>query len=344
MTKLLKIENQKILVTGGAGFIGGALITWLLENTKSHIINVDKLGYASNLSRIDNTIKALNISNYRYKFILADLIDANKVMDIVNKNKPDIIFHLAAESHVDRSIDSPKNFVESNVIGTFNLLEASRIYWQKIHDSNKNIFRFVHISTDEVYGSLGIKGSFTEESSYDPRSPYSASKAASDHFVKAYYHTYGLPILITNCSNNYGPWQFPEKLIPVIISKALSNNFIPVYGDGLNIRDWIYVDDHINALITVLEKGTVGSNYCIGSSEEHTNMDIVKNICSFLDREQPSNQPYSHLIKTVKDRLGHDKRYAIDSSKIRYELGWRPKYKFQDSLEKTIRWYMRNQF
>ena len=344
MTKPLKIENQKILVTGGAGFIGGALITWLLENTKSNIINVDKLGYASNLSRIDHTIKALNISNYRYKFILADLIDANKVLDIVNKNKPDIIFHLAAESHVDRSIDSPKNFVESNVIGTFNLLEASRIYWKTIHDSNKNIFRFVHISTDEVYGSLGIKGSFTEESAYDPRSPYSASKAASDHFVKSYYHTYGLPILITNCSNNFGPWQFPEKLIPVIISNALANKFIPIYGDGLNIRDWIYVDDHINALITVLEKGTVGSNYCIGSSEEHTNMDIVKNICSFLDREQPSNQPYSNLIKTVKDRLGHDKRYAIDSSKIRYELGWRPKYNFKDSLEKTIRWYMRNQF
>ncbi len=343
MNKILKITNQKILVTGGAGFIGGALISWLLKNTQATIINLDKLGYASDLSRINQDIELLNVSSNRYKFVLADLIDNEKIIDLVNDFQPDIVFHLAAESHVDRSIASPRNFLDSNVIGTFNLLDALKNYWLNLAIERKNSFRFLHISTDEVYGSLGSKGYFDERTPYNPTSPYSASKAASDHFVKAFYYTYGIPILITNCSNNYGPWQYPEKLIPVIISNALSNQPIPIYGDGSNIRDWIYVDDHVEGLIFVFEYGLIGNSYCIGSSEEHNNLEIANKVCRGLDVIRPNLQPYENLIKSVNDRLGHDQRYAINSKKIKEKLGWKPRYKFNDALQNTVKWYVNNQ-
>ena len=343
MQEILTISKQKILITGGAGFIGGALIARLLEKTQAIVINIDKLGYASDLDRINQIIKNYRIPINRYKFICADLLDKDKIADLVSEISPDIIVHLAAESHVDRSIISPINFLESNVIGTFNLLEATRFYFQKLSRSNKSSFRFLHVSTDEVYGSLGPEGLFNEESAYNPRSPYASSKAASDHFVQAFFHTYDLPILITNCSNNYGPWQFPEKLIPVIISRAISQQDIPIYGDGLNIRDWIYVDDHIEALLLVLKKGILGNSYCIGANEEHQNIEIAQMICDLLDQIQPCEISYSSLIRSVKDRAGHDKRYAIDSTKIRKNLGWFPENNFSVALKKTVNWYLSNQ-
>jgi len=342
MENKLLPSYEKILVTGGLGFIGGALISKLLENTQANIFNLDKFGYASDSKRIEEKISFLNLSKDRYTFIKADLYDKYYIEEIISELNPDCVFHLAAESHVDKSIISPEKFIQSNVVGTFNLLESIKNNWSKMSKSKKNIFRFLHVSTDEVFGSLGSSGLFNENSAYSPRSPYSASKAASDHIVDAYFHTFGLPILVTNCSNNYGPWQYPEKFIPLIISKCLNSKNIPIYGDGKNVRDWIYVDDHIDALILVMSSGDIGNHYCIGSSEEHTNLEIASIICNFFDDLRPIRMSHSSLISFVEDRLGHDRRYAIDSSKIKQELGWSPKHSFPSGIKETINWYYSN--
>ena len=331
---------MRYLITGGAGFIGGALVRKLIINKKNIVFNLDKLGYASDLESIDNLNKKQNFGNYT--FLNVDLVDKENLYDAIEQANPDVIMHLAAESHVDRSIDEPHHFLESNIVGTFNLLQLAKEYWSNLESEKKENFKFHHISTDEVYGSLGEKGSFNELTSYDPRSPYSASKASSDHLVRAWYHTYNFPVLITNCSNNFGPWQFPEKLIPLVISKALDGKKIPIYGDGLNIRDWLYVEDHVEALILVIQKGKIGESYCIGGYGERTNKYIVELICSILDKRKPANTPYSNLIEYVKDRPGHDKRYSIDSSKINKELGWKSNFKLEESIEKTVNWYLDN--
>ena len=331
---------MRYLITGGAGFIGGALVRKLINNERNIVFNVDKLGYASDLQSIDNLNKKNKFGNYT--FLNIDLKDKDKIYEAIEKTKPDFIMHLAAETHVDRSIDEPYEFLKSNIIGTFNLLQASKEYWSKLTPSKKRTFRFHHISTDEVYGSLGQKGSFDEQTPYDPRSPYSASKASSDHFVRAWFHTYNFPILITNCSNNFGPWQFPEKLIPLVIAKALDGKIIPIYGDGLNVRDWLFVDDHVDGLLLVIKKGKVGESYCIGGNGERTNKYIVEFICSILDKRIPNNAPHSKLIEYVMDRPGHDKRYSIDSTKIQNELGWKSDLSLEKSLEETIDWYLSN--
>ena len=276
---------MRYLITGGAGFIGGALVRKLISNQKNVVFNLDKLGYASDLESIDNLNLKNNFGNYT--FINVDLVDKENLRDAIEKANPDVIMHLAAESHVDRSIDEPHHFLESNIIGTFNLLQLAKEYWSNLETERKENFKFHHISTDEVYGSLGEKGSFNELTPYDPRSPYSASKASSDHLVRAWFHTYNFPILITNCSNNFGPWQFPEKLIPLVISKALEGEKIPIYGDGLNVRDWLYVEDHVEALLLVIQKGVIGQSYCIGGYGEKTNKYIVELICSILDKRKP---------------------------------------------------------
>ena len=331
---------MRYLITGGAGFIGGALVRKLITNERNVVFNLDKLGYASDLESIDNLNKKNNFGNYT--FLKVDLSEKENLYDVIESSKPDVIMHLAAESHVDRSIDQPNHFIESNINGTFNLLQAAKEYLSKLKPNRKNTFRFHHISTDEVYGSLGEEGSFNELTSYDPRSPYSASKASSDHLVRAWFHTYNFPILITNCSNNFGPWQFPEKLIPLVISKALEGKKIPIYGDGLNVRDWLYVEDHIEALLLVIQKGKIGQSYCIGGYGEKTNKFIVELICSILDKKKPRSSSYSELIEYVKDRPGHDKRYSIDSSKIKKELGWKSNYKLENSIEETVDWYLKN--
>ena len=331
---------MRYLITGGAGFIGGALVRKLITNERNVVFNLDKLGYASDLESIDNLNKKNNFGNYT--FLKVDLSEKENLYDVIESSKPDFIMHLAAESHVDRSIDQPNHFIESNIIGTFNLLQAAKEYWSKLKPIRKNNFRFHHISTDEVYGSLREEGSFNELTSYDPRSPYSASKASSDHLVRAWFHTYNFPILITNCSNNFGPWQFPEKLIPLVISKALEGEKIPIYGDGLNVRDWLYVEDHVEALLLVIQKGVIGQSYCIGGYGEKTNKYIVELICSILDKRKPASSPHSKLIEYVKDRPGHDKRYSIDSSKISKELGWKSNFKLEESIEKTVNWYLDN--
>lgn len=331
---------MRYLITGGAGFIGGALVRKLISNQKNVVFNLDKLGYASDLESIDNLNLKNNFGNYT--FINVDLVDKENLGDAIQKANPDVIMHLAAESHVDRSIDEPHHFLESNIVGTFNLLQLAKEYWSNLKPERKENFKFHHISTDEVYGSLGEKGSFNELTSYDPRSPYSASKASSDHLVRAWFHTYNFPVLITNCSNNFGPWQFPEKLIPLVISKALDGKKIPIYGDGLNIRDWLYVEDHVEALLLVIQKGKIGESYCIGGYGERTNKYIVELICSILDKRKPANSSYSNLIEYVKDRPGHDRRYSIDSSKINKELGWKSNFKLEESIEKTVNWYLDN--
>ena len=331
---------MRYLITGGAGFIGGALVRKLISNQKNVVFNLDKLGYASDLESIDNLNLKNNFGNYT--FINVDLVNKENLGDAIQKANPDVIMHLAAESHVDRSIDEPHHFLESNIVGTFNLLQLAKEYWSNLKPERKEIFKFHHISTDEVYGSLGEKGSFNELTSYDPRSPYSASKASSDHLVRAWFHTYNFPVLITNCSNNFGPWQFPEKLIPLVISKALDGKKIPIYGDGLNIRDWLYVEDHVEALLLVIQKGKIGESYCIGGYGERTNKYIVELICSILDKRKPANSSYSNLIEYVKDRPGHDRRYSIDSSKINKELGWKSNFKLEESIEKTVNWYLDN--
>ena len=331
---------MRYLITGGAGFIGSTLVRKLINNERNIVFNLDKLGYASDLESIDNLNKKNNFGNY--SFLKVDLAEKENLYDAIEISKPDIIMHLAAESHVDRSIDQPHLFLESNIIGTFNLLEVAKEYWSKLKPNKKNTFRFHHISTDEVYGSLEAEGSFNELTSYDPRSPYSASKASSDHLVRAWFHTYNFPILITNCSNNFGPWQFPEKLIPLVISKALEGEKIPIYGDGLNVRDWLYVEDHVEALLLVIQKGVIGQSYCIGGYGEKTNKYIVELICSILDKRKPASSPHSKLIEYVKDRPGHDKRYSINSTKIQNELGWKSNFKLEESIEKTVNWYLEN--
>ncbi len=335
---------NRILITGGAGFIGGALIRKLLKESNSHIYNLDKLSYSGDLNSINDLIQSLGgNTKERYKFIKGDISDKHLVENVINQIKPDLIIHLAAETHVDKSIASPDNFILSNIIGTFNLLKSSLKYYEKINEEKQRKFKFIHISTDEVFGSLSEYGIFNEQSKYDPRSPYSASKASSDHLVKAWFHTYNLPTIITNCSNNYGPWQYPEKLIPNIISKALKQKLIPIYGTGKNVRDWLFVDDHIDAILLVADAGMPGKNYCIGGNNEQTNLEVANKICNYLDKINPQNISYKSLIKFVKDRAGHDFRYAIDSKLIKKELNWKPKISFEKGLIITINWYLNNQ-
>ena len=326
---------MKILVTGGAGFIGSAVVR--LAVARGHaVVNVDALTYAACL---DNVAEVAGSPLYAFEH--ADIRDRAAMDRVLGTHRPDAVMHLAAESHVDRSIDGPGTFVETNITGTYTLLEAARKYWTE--SGRPDGFRFHHISTDEVYGSLGETGLFTEDTPYDPRSPYSASKAASDHLVRAWHETYGLPVVVTNCSNNYGPYHFPEKLIPVVILNALAGRPIPVYGQGLNVRDWLYVEDHADALLTVLARGQVGRNYNIGGENEARNIDLVQRICAILDRLRPADRPYSSLIAFVQDRPGHDARYAIDPSRIRSELGWRPSVTLEEGLERTVRWYLDNE-
>jgi len=328
---------MKIIITGGAGFIGSALIRHLISNTEHQVLNIDKLTYAGNLS----SLKEIEASD-RYNFCKADICNAEKMMETVTEFQPDAIMHLAAESHVDRSIDGPGAFVDTNVVGTFNLLSAAQAHWNKLTEDKKGQFRFLHISTDEVYGSLGDTGFFTEETPYDPRSPYSASKAASDHFVMAWFHTYGLPVLMTNCSNNYGPYHFPEKLIPLVILNALDKKPLPIYGKGDNIRDWLYVDDHAKALYNVLKNGNPGEKYNVGGNNERTNLQVVETICDVLDKLVPQENSYRDLITFVADRPGHDQRYAIDSSKLQSELNWKPEHTFETGIRDTVQWYLDN--
>ncbi|MFM2343804.1 MAG: hypothetical protein RLZZ210_412 [Pseudomonadota bacterium] len=329
-----------ILITGGAGFIGSNFVhTWQKQNSES-IVNIDSLTYAGNLYNLEGLL-----NNNLHHFICEDINNFEQIQDIISETKPRAIIHFAAESHVDRSINNPQEFINTNVIGTFNLLEASRIYYASLNEEAQKEFKFIHISTDEVYGSLDKhEPAFTESTPYAPNSPYSASKASSDHLVRSYYHTYGLPCIITHCSNNYGAYQFPEKLIPLIISNALSGKELPIYGDGLNIRDWLHVEDHCEAIITILNKGKIGEVYNIGGCNEKTNIEVVNTICHILDKLKPkqNNQSYKTQIKFVKDRLGHDRRYAIDNSKIKNELNWQPKYTFDIGIKQTVEWYLNN--
>ena len=331
-------EDKRIMITGGAGFIGGNLIRRLLKTTNCKIFNLDNLCYSSDIKSISN----LEESRKRYEFFKIDLKNYALVSEAVNKSRPDLIIHLAAETHVDRSLEKPLEFIESNIIGTFNILQASLNYFNKIPISKKDNFRFHHVSTDEVFGSLSSSGKFNEETRYDPRSPYSASKASSDHLVRSYYHSYNLPIVITNCSNNYGPYQFPEKLIPLSIIRALKGENILIYGDGNNIRDWIYVEDHIEGLLKVASKGENGKTYCLGGENEINNNKLIDIICAQLDTLLPGNKPYSSLIKHVSDRPGHDFRYSIDSSLIKEKLNWEPKTNISQGINKTVRWYVDN--
>lgn len=327
-----------LLVTGGAGFIGSNFIQLALQQGKT-IINLDKLTYAGNLESLQS------IENHpEYTFIHGDIGDSVLLKDILQQYHPESIVHFAAESHVDRSIDGPAAFIETNIVGTFHLIEATRQYWKDLSKKDQGQFRFLHISTDEVFGSLGKEGFFTETTAYAPNSPYSASKASSDHLVRAYHHTYGLPILMTNCSNNYGPYQFPEKLIPLTILNALAGKPLPIYGDGMNVRDWLYVGDHCRAILRVLEQGTLGESYNIGGHNEKTNLEIVHTICDMLDKAKPrpDGTSYRQQITFVTDRLGHDRRYAIDATKIQQQLQWLPQETFESGIEKTIRWYLDN--
>ncbi|UFM65131.1 dTDP-glucose 4,6-dehydratase [Paracoccus sp. MA] len=326
---------MKILVTGGAGFIGSAVVR--LAVARGHrVVNLDSLTYAANLENV-----APVAGSPLYAFERADIRDRAALDRILAAHRPDAIMHLAAESHVDRSIDGPGAFIETNVTGTYNLLEAARAWWTA--QGRPEGFRFHHISTDEVFGSLGETGQFTEDTPYDPRSPYSASKAASDHLVRAWHETYGLPVVLTNCSNNYGPFHFPEKLVPVVILNALHGKPIPVYGDGGNIRDWLYVEDHADALLLVLEKGRIGRSYNIGGENEARNIDLVRTICGHMDRLRPDAAPHDRLIRFVADRPGHDRRYAIDPTRIRTELGWRPSVTVEEGLARTVEWYLQNE-
>ena len=333
--------RRRILITGGAGFIGGAVIRRLLRKTDAIIFNLDKMGYASNLDSIEDVLNDLGAAAQKRHWLQkVDLSDPKAVSGAVAKADPDLVMHLAAESHVDRSISGPGVFIQSNINGTYNLLQAVRSHYDSLEGQRRKQFRLHHISTDEVFGSLGATGSFSETTPYDPRSPYSASKAASDHLVQAWHHTFGLPIVMTNCSNNYGPWQFPEKLIPVVTLKAAAGKSIPLYGDGLNSRDWLYVEDHVDALLLAACRGEEGSGYCIGGYGEKTNYELVIAICSHLDQQRPQGSPHSSLITKVADRPGHDRRYAINPSLISEKLGWRPRHNLEEGLAATVRWYL----
>jgi len=335
---------MKILVTGGAGFIGSAVVRHIIENTQDTVINLDKLTYAGNLE----SLKSVSSSD-RYSFEQVDICNAMEVARVFESYRPDAVMHLAAESHVDRSIDGPAAFIETNIVGTYVLLEAAREYWKSLDNINRDRFRFHHISTDEVYGDLeGPEDLFTESTPYAPSSPYSASKASSDHLVRAWFRTYGLPTIVTNCSNNYGPFHFPEKLIPLVILNALEGKPLPVYGKGNQIRDWLYVEDHARALYKVLTEGVVGETYNIGGHNEKQNIDVVNKICELLDELRPLSstnleiKKHNELIAFVKDRPGHDIRYAIDASKIQHELGWVPQESFESGIRKTVIWYLEN--
>jgi len=333
--------SKTILITGGAGFIGSALVRFLVNETDNIVVNFDKLTYAGNLE----SLKAIENSE-RYNFVQGDICDKEKVHATLEKFQPDYIMHLAAESHVDRSIDGPGEFIETNIVGTYALLEATRRYYASLADNKKSDFRFHHISTDEVYGDLGATGLFTEDTSYDPSSPYSASKAASDHLVRAWHRTYQLPVVVTNCSNNYGSYHFPEKLIPLIILNALDGKALPIYGDGKQVRDWLYVDDHARALYKVVSEGKLGETYNIGGFNEKQNIEVVNTICNHLNAliiDKPEGlSDFKELITYVTDRPGHDVRYAIDADKINKELGWHPQETFDSGIKKTIEWYLAN--
>lgn len=333
------MTSKTFLITGGAGFIGSAVVRELIENTPHTVINIDKLTYAGNL---ESLVKVQD--NPRYQFVQADICDAEKMAQVFADFNPDVVMHLAAESHVDRSIDGPADFIQTNILGTYTLLEAARTYWLGLSTEQKSQFRFHHISTDEVYGDLhGTDDLFTETTPYAPSSPYSASKASSDHLVRAWQRTFGLPTLVTNCSNNYGPYHFPEKLIPLVIINALEGKPLPVYGDGQQIRDWLFVEDHARALITVATEGQIGETYNIGGHNEQTNLHVVESICDLLDELLPTEQPRRELITFVKDRPGHDVRYAIDAGKIARDLNWTPQETFDSGLRKTVIWYLENQ-
>lgn len=330
----------KILVTGGAGFIGSAVIRHIITNTSDAVVNVDKLTYAGNLESLAEVS-----DSPRYAFEQVDICDREQIDRVFREHQPDAIMHLAAESHVDRSISGPSGFIQTNIIGTYNLLEASRLYWQGLEQGRKSLFRFHHISTDEVYGDLeGVDDLFTETTPYQPSSPYSASKASSDHLVRAWSRTYGVPVLITNCSNNYGPCHFPEKLIPLVILSALEGKALPVYGKGNQVRDWLYVEDHARALYKVVTEGVAGETYNIGGHNEKQNIEVVKTLCALLDELCPESphRPHAGLITYVQDRQGHDQRYAIDASKIQRELGWVPSESFESGIRKTVEWYLKN--
>ena len=331
---------MNVLVTGGAGFIGSALVRRLLGDGEL-VINVDKLTYAGDLSRLGRAAESS-----RHLFEKVDITEREALDRIFATHRPSHVYHLAAESHVDRSIDGPNAFVSTNVVGTCTLLESARGYWSSLTGTDREHFRFLHVSTDEVFGSLGATGAFCETTAYDPSSPYSSTKAAADHLVRAWHRTYGLPVLISNCSNNYGPYQFPEKLIPLMVCKALRGEALPVYGDGNQVRDWLYIRDHVNALVAVMDRGEVGESYNIGGSSERSNIDVVRLICDLLEKLHPEtsfNGRYEDLIAHVADRPGHDVRYAMDTTKIRKSLGWRPLETFESGLEKTVRWALANQ-
>lgn len=329
---------MKTIVTGGAGFIGSAVVRHLVQDLGAEVTVIDKMTYAANRANI-----ASAEAGGRCRLIVEDICNAARMNAIFEEVRPDQVLHLAAESHVDRSISGPRDFIETNILGTYTLLEAARSHWSKLTGAAKDAFRFLHVSTDEVYGSLGSDGLFHEETPYDPSSPYSASKAASDHLAKAWHRTYGLPVVVSNCSNNYGPYHFPEKLIPLVTLNALEGKPLPVYGKGDNIRDWLYVEDHARALAIIAAKGRLGETYNVGGRNERTNLQVVEAICDTLDRLVPASRPRRELITFVADRPGHDHRYAIDATKLETELGWRARENFETGLEKTIRWYLGNE-
>jgi dTDP-glucose 4,6-dehydratase len=331
--------SKTLLITGGAGFIGSAVVRHLIRHTDYRVVNLDRLTYAGNLDSVAEVA-----DSERYAFEQVDIRDRRELDRVFREHRPYGVMHLAAESHVDRSIEGPAEFIDTNIVGTYTLLEASRAYWNELEGEYEAVFRFHHVSTDEVYGSLGKTGFFTEQTPYHPNSPYSASKSASDHLVRAWHHTYGLPVVTSNCSNNYGPYQFPEKLIPHMILNALDGKPLPIYGDGSNIRDWLYVDDHVRALVRIFERGRVGETYNVGGHNERTNLEVVNNLCDLLDELVPESvhRPHRKLITYVKDRPGHDRRYAIDAGKIQRDLGWTPDETFETGLRKTVRWYLDN--